>query len=92
MAGSAVCYVLSAEDCLAEREKIRQQLLSGGIAEEHADAIMRIAPYRNGAHATHADSGDQHTYPNKRKPSAPSSNDKDTRKKVDDQSNLLAKT
>ena len=43
------CHDLPAEDGLAERDKIRQQLLDGGIAEEHADAIMRIVPYENGA-------------------------------------------
>jgi hypothetical protein len=84
---------LSAEDGLAEREKIRQQLLDGGIAEEHADAIMRIVPYENGAHPKRADGGETHKYPNKRKGAVTTSkeNDKNTRKKVEDQSELLVK-
>ncbi len=90
------CHVTSlpAEDGLAEREKIRQQLLDGGIAEEHADAIMRIVPYENGAHPRRADGGDgeTHNYPNKRKGAVTTSkeNDKNTRKKVEDESKLLA--
>jgi hypothetical protein len=84
---------LSAEEGLAEREKIRQQLLDGGIAEEHTDAIMRIVPYENGAHPKRADGGETHNYPNKRKVAVTASkeNDKNTRKKVEDQSKLLAK-
>ena len=84
---------MSAEEGLAEREKIRQQLLDGGIAEEHTDAIMRIVPYENGAHPKRADGGETHNYPNKRKVAVTASkeNDKNTRTKVDDHSELLRK-
>ena len=85
------CHDLFADDCLAEREKIRQQLVDGGVAKEHADAIMRIVPYGYGAQR--ADVGETHNYPNKRKVAVTASkeNDKNTRKKVEDQSKLLAK-
>jgi hypothetical protein len=48
-----------------EREKIRQQLVDGGVAKEHADAIMCIVPYGYGAQR--GDVGGTHEYPNKRK-------------------------
>ena len=84
------CHDLSADDCLAEREKIRQQLVDGGVAKEHADAIMRIVPYGYGAQR--ADVGETHNYPPKRKVAVPSKeNDKNTRTKVDDHSELLRK-
>ena len=84
------CHDLSADDCLAEREKIRQQLVDGGVAKVHADAIMRIVPYDYGAQR--ADVGETHNYPPKRKVAVPSKeNDKNTRTKVDDHSELLRK-
>jgi hypothetical protein len=84
------CHDLSADDCLAEREKICQQLVDGGVAKEHADAIMRIVPYDYGAQR--ADVGETHHYPPKRKVAVPSKeNDKNTRTKVDDHSELLRK-
>ena len=52
------CHDLSADDCLAEREKIRQQLVDGGVGKEQADAIMRIVPYDYGAQR--ADVGETH--------------------------------
>ncbi len=57
------CHDLSADDCLVEREKIRQQLVDGGVAKEHADAIMRIVPYNY--RAQRADVGETHNYPPK---------------------------
>jgi len=84
------CHDLSADDCLSEREKICQQLVDGGVAKEHADAIMRIVPYDYGAQR--ADVGETHKYPHKRKVAVPSKeNDKKTRTKVDDPSELLRK-
>jgi hypothetical protein len=74
-----------------EREKIRQQLVDGGVAKEHADAIMCIVSYGYGAQR--GDVGGTHEYPNKRKGAVTTSkeNDKNTRKKVEDQSKLLVK-
>ena len=75
------CHDLSADDCLAEREKIRQQLVDGGVV---------ILPYDYGAQR--ADVGETHNYPPKRKVAVPSKeNDKNTRTKVDDHSELLRK-
>ena len=90
---------LSAGDCLAERAKIRQQLVDGGIPEEHADAIMRIVPYGYGAHPKRAkrakraaEVGETHKYPTDRKVAVASNeNNKKTRTKVDDHSELLNK-
>ena len=84
------CHDLSADECLVEREKIRQQLVDGGVAKEHADAIMCIVSYGYGAQR--GDVGGTHEYPNKRKGAVTTSkeNDKNTRKKVKDQSKLLA--
>ena len=83
------CHDLSADECLVEREKIRQQLVDGGVAKEHADAIMGIVPYDYGAQR--GDVGETHNYPNKRKGAVTTSkeNDKNTRKRVEDQSKLL---
>ena len=87
------CHDLSADDCLAEREKIRQQLVDGGVAKEHADDIMCIVPYECAARPKRADVGETHKYPHhKRKVAVPSKeNDKKTRTKVDDHSELLRK-
>ena len=78
---------MSADDCRAEREKIRQQLVDGGVAKEHADAIMRIVPYGYGAHPKRAkrakraaDVGETHKYPTDRKVAVASNeNNKKTR-------------
>ena len=87
------CHDLSADDCRAEREKIRQQLVDGGVAKEHADAIMCIVPYECAARPKRADVGETHKYPHhKRKVAVPSKeNDKKTRTRVDDHSALLRK-